>query len=83
MPRTRVERLWLMIFIYSFPQDLSEHIFLVMLSLCLSFLSLKLLSWILHEADKLHFTSKTIEVSGRVDIYIMFFATGKTFSETT
>ena len=83
MPRTRVERLWLMIFIYSFLQDLSEHIFLVMLSLCLSFLSLKLLSWILHEADKLHFTSKTIEVSGRVDIYIMFFATGKTFSETT
>ena len=31
------------------------------------------------DADKLHFTSKTIEVSGRVDIYIMFFATGKPF----
>ena len=31
------------------------------------------------DADKLHFTSKTTEVSGRVDIYIMFFATGKTF----
>ena len=31
------------------------------------------------DADKLHFTSKTIKVSGRVDIYIMFFATGKPF----
>ena len=31
------------------------------------------------DADKLHFTSKTIEGSGRVDIYIMFFATGKPF----
>ena len=48
MLRTRVERLWLMIFIYSFLKDLNEHIFLVMLSLCLPLLSLKLLSWILH-----------------------------------
>jgi hypothetical protein len=31
------------------------------------------------EVDKLHFTPKTIQNSGRVDIYRMFFATGKYF----
>ena len=48
MLKIRVERLWLMIFIYSFLQYLNEHIFLVMLSLYFPLLSLKLLSWILH-----------------------------------